>query len=94
LKRKLNFTEANYLLLTINEKLKQMDEYREMVSVSSDFESMLIRFTSDGVLDEKEYSMLLEFLEGMRSNLSAKIYNNLRERIADLYRKSRAKSDI
>ena len=89
-KRKVNFSEANYILLNINEILKQLEEHKQMKSVSADLEKMLQRFTDDGILDDKEYAMLNDFLESMRSGISAAAYSNFKEVIADIYRKSLA----
>jgi hypothetical protein len=51
-------------------------------------------FMSDDILNEKEYSMLLQFLNSIRSTISKEAYDKLKGQIDDTYSISLAKSKL
>ncbi|MBC8146744.1 MAG: hypothetical protein H8E98_02030 [Bacteroidetes bacterium] len=88
LKRKINFTEANYLLTTLRQHLSKIDDINKLKQVSVDLEKMFNNFTADGNLDKKEYDQLIIFLEGIKSTIPDSVYFNLKNQIDDSFRKS------
>lgn len=88
IKRKINFTEANYLLTTLRQQLSKIDDINKLKQVSVDLGKMFSNFTADGKLDKKEYDQLIIFLEGIKSTIPEKVYFNLKNQIDDSFRKS------
>ncbi len=88
IKRKINFTEANYLLTTISHQLKKIEDINKLNQASLNLREMFNRFTADGELDKKEHNYLIQFLDGIKSTISTKVYNNLKTQIDDTFRKS------
>jgi len=92
IKKKINFSEANYLLLTIGEQLKQLEDYHNLDSASVELKKMFDEFMEDNILNEKEYQVLSQFLNGIRNTISRETYNNLQKQIEDTYLLSLAKT--
>ena len=89
--KKLNFSEANFLLLTIGEQLKYLENKNQLETASVDLKKMFDEFMEDGKLNEKEHKMLIHFLDGKRSTVSLETYENLRKQIDETYMMSLAK---
>ncbi len=88
LKRKINFTEANYLLTTLSQYLNKIEDINKLNQVSVDLRNMFNDFSSDGVVDKKEYDQLIVFLNSIKTTIPDNVYYNLKNQIDDSYRKS------
>ncbi|MFH1050107.1 MAG: AAA family ATPase [bacterium] len=84
LKRKIKYEESTFLLLYINEQINAIDEINKTSVVAKDFQNILSEYMADGVLDDEEYSMLVVFLDNIRSALSPEVYYSLKKKIDDL----------
>lgn len=84
LKRKIKYEESTFLLMYINEQIKAIDEINKAIVVSKDFQNILGEYMADGVLDDEEYSMLVKFLDNIRSALTPEVYYSLKNKIDDI----------
>jgi len=87
LKRKIKYEESTFLLMYINEQIKTIEEINKTSVVSKDFQNILQEFMADGVLDDEEYSMLVKFLDNIRSALTPEVYYSLKNKIDELKNK-------
>jgi len=87
LKRKIKYEESTFLLMYINEQIKTFEEINKTSVVSKDFQNILQEFMADGVLDDEEYSMLVKFLDNIRSALTPEVYYSLKNKIDELKNK-------
>ena len=85
LTRKVNYEETSFLLLFIDDQLKKIEEFNKMNLVSKEFMDTFEKYMEDGVLDQKEYRTLNQFLDNIRNALTPEIYYQLKKRIDDLY---------
>ncbi len=90
LKRKVNYEETSFLILFINDQLKKVEEINRTNLVSKEFMATFEQFMEDGVLDSKEYTTLNQFLDNLRNALTPEIYYELKQRIEELYNKTKS----
>ncbi len=84
LKRKIKYEESSFLILFVNDQIKQIENINQERVVSSDFQKLLEEFMIDGILDEEEYRILNRFLDNIRSALQPDIYYSLKKKIDNL----------
>ena len=80
-RRKIKHDEAVYLMLFIDEQVKHISEIEEKKDITSKLLIQLYDFMKDGVLDDKEYRILNDFLENIKDSISLELYYQLRDEI-------------
>lgn len=84
LNRKIKYEESTFLLMYINDQLKEIEDINKVSIVSKDFEKILEEYMEDGILDDEEYSILMKFLENIHSALTPEVFYSLKRKIDDL----------
>ncbi len=82
MRRRLNYTEGLYFLAFIEDKVKRIEFAR---NVSQNFLELFNTFMEDNVLNENEYTKLLQFLQSIRHKIPPETYEQFRQKVEDAY---------
>lgn len=86
LTRKINYTEALYFLAFIEDKVKRIEFAK---NTSETFLDLMNTFLDDGVLSDKEYRKLMQFLQSIRHKIPEEEYLRFRAEVERVHREFR-----
>ncbi len=85
----IKYEEGIFILLYINDQIKKVEKYYEINELTVSFQSKFREFLADGELDKKEYKLLLELLETLKTNIKPEVYLNLTNELHSIYQKTK-----